>query len=213
MTEQIDQLTADRLERLPKRALLHRARAGQRPLGRRVEQVEQPLRLGERKLVVKKRALRELTRTRHPRATREAGAEDIFHEVRISVARNLDHFLPGEGMGRSPKSQHDIVEHATLLDQRAVKNLARFPVDRLCDQPVDDGAAGRTAEANHRQRRDARRRAGRDDGLGGHAPFAQSNAAKGSPCASATAAQVSRFSCTFTPSASPAWRRHASSRP
>jgi hypothetical protein len=88
MAEQVDQLRAHRLERVAELALLHRAGAGQRAFGRRVEQVEQALRLRERKLVVEKGALGEFAGPRRARAEFEAGAHDAstmcglpWHEI------------------------------------------------------------------------------------------------------------------------------------
>ncbi len=129
MAEQVDQLGAHGLERVAEPALLHRAGAGQRAFRRRVEEIEQALRLGERKLVVEKSALGEFARPGRARAERQAGAHDVLHDVRIAVAGNFHRVLAGVGMRRAPEGEHDVVERFALVRERAVDGVARLSVD------------------------------------------------------------------------------------
>jgi hypothetical protein len=166
MAEQIDDLRAHGLERRAELAVLHRAGAGQRALGRRVEQAEQTLGLGERELVVEKGALGELAGPRRARAEFEAGADDALDDVRVAVAGDFRDVLAGEGMGRAPEGEHDIVERAARVSERAVGGMTGRGVDFDRDEPRDDGVAFRSAEADDRERGDAGRRAQGDDGVG-----------------------------------------------
>ena len=168
VAEQVDQLGAHRFERMAEFSFLHRAGAGERAFRRRVEQVEQALRLRQRKLVVEKSALGEFAGPRGAGAEGEARLDDVFHDMRIAVARNFDRVLARVGMGRVPEREHHVVERFALMRERAVDGAARFSVHLGRDELVDDRAALRSAQTNDREGRDAGRRAEGDDGVGGH---------------------------------------------
>ncbi len=181
--EQVDQFCAHRFEFVAEFSFLHRAGTSQGALRRCVEKIEQALRLREGKLVVEVGALGEFAGPGHSCTEFKARAQNIFHDVRIAVARDFHGVFTRVRIGRLPVGQHGIVENFVPIPKRTIDGRARHPGDRL-QKLIDDLAALRPAQPDHRQCGHTRRCAQGDNRVGGHEAEYGVN---GSPCASATA--------------------------
>ena len=154
----------------------------------RVDQIGDRFRLHEIDASVKKRAQRELTRRRQPRACAQRGGDDAFEQNRTAVRGDLDDVFAGVGMRRAERTSRPpdrsparsarlaslrrsatSVRSRTCVQRRVGARCSGFAAGQ---QPRGDRLRVRAADANHAEAGAAGRRGDRDDGVvgGEHAP-------------------------------------------
>ena len=120
--DEIEQRLADLLHRARERAL-ELIESLSRLRGRhRVDQIGDRFRLHEIDASMKKRAQRELTRRREPRACAERGSDDAFEQNRAAVRRDLDDVLARVGVRRRKERGDHLIDRLDAL--RVLASLA-----------------------------------------------------------------------------------------